>query len=588
MARADTIELLTSLVDNLAPLGAMTPGRPLRASEWNGLVEAMRTMARLAVSRERTTADYLDERYAPLDHEHIAQATIEWFEPKTRALLEENVSGSVEQRAGLKSARDEIASLGESVEALRRQLADLRADVDGIRDADAARIRDIDRVSARVETLRNVETRVTDLDLRLESMGADVQAVLEFRDQLRDETGAPLDVAKLGARVTELEGLRENLLTANGEVVNIREIESAIARLEDNVLTTATLDAAVLARLQDEATIAQTGLVETVSGLVETSLADRFASLEATTTTIQSDVTGLQATIASDAERIDQQATRITNAEAQLAQVAALSGRVDVQQGVLVSLDARVSAVQTATAGLGAMSAQITELQADVAGIDALQADVTAIGDRVSAVELNTATIDGLVTTAQATATRVGAIEEVLPGLRAAATLATGHDAALGDLQGRVQAAEAELANAGDVAARLNTLDGQVGAVTTAHAGTSGRVDQLAQRVFVIDGLSSRLSDVEMVVAEHRQTFFQLDERFLKSEDSLRTITVSYDERLTSLERVVFEGRTLDRIQLLESSMTTTVLPSVNTFESQMKTMDTRVRKLETRTPIDR
>src|SRR5688572_13848139 len=155
MARAESVELLSSLIDGLAPLGVMTPGRPLRATEWNSLVDALRTMARLAVSRERTTDDFLDDRYARVDHDHVGQANLEWFEPATRKLLDEGLNGAVDQRASLKAARDEIAQLRASVDLLRKEIEAMRGDFDGLRDSDSSRLRDIDRVTKRVDSFGN-------------------------------------------------------------------------------------------------------------------------------------------------------------------------------------------------------------------------------------------------------------------------------------------------------------------------------------------------------------------------------------------------------------------------------------------------
>ena len=250
MSRAESLELLNSLITGLAPLGDMTPGRPLRATEWNDLVGAIRTMANLAVARERTTDDYLDDRYAPIDHQHLGQIGLEWFEPSTRALLEQNVNGAVEQKADLKAARDEIAQLRTAFDDLRRQVATLRGDQDGLRDSDTARIKDIDRVAVRVESLRNVEGRVSGLDQRLGSMSTDLQAALAFRNELRDPAGNAIDVRGMGERIASLEGIRDNLRTASGELVQIRELESAVARLEERNLERADLDEAVLRGLR--------------------------------------------------------------------------------------------------------------------------------------------------------------------------------------------------------------------------------------------------------------------------------------------------------------------------------------------------
>lgn len=543
MARADTIDLLSSLIENLAPLGVMTPGRPLRAAEWNSLVEALRTMARLAVSRERTTDEYLDDRYARIDHAHVGQIGLEWFEPSARALLDQGVSGAVEQRASLKATRDEIAQLRASVEGLRRQLTDLRADVDGLRDADTARLRDIDRVAVRVESLRNVEGRVAGLDQRLGTMSADLQAALEFRNELRDEAGAPVNVREFGQRIAALEGLRENLRTADGETVQIREIESAIARLEDTILTRDALNDAVLNGLRDPGTIAQSGLVENVRGLVESTFADRFGAVESSTLQLGQEIARVRDDLTAQAARLAEQHTRLAAAEAELASVPALAGRLDQQQAQLTSGESRLQGIQTATADLPAIRIQLAQVQLQAAGMGGLRADLTQLGGRVGAVEANVATIDGLVTNVQQTTTRVAAIEQALPALRQAADTVPQHTAALAQIDTRLLAAEAELDNAGDLAARFQGVDRQLRELTASQGTALRRLDELASRTSGLESVGSRLTAVESAAAEQRNSLAHVTGNVKQVEARLASTTETFDTRITALEKSVFGPR---------------------------------------------
>jgi chromosome segregation ATPase len=529
MPRAESLELLNSLITGLAPLGEMTPGRPLRATEWNDLVGAIRTMANLAVARERTTDDYLDDRYASIDHQHLGQIGLEWFEPATRALLEQNVNGAVDQKADLKAARDEIAQLRTALDDLRRQVATLRADQDGLRDSDTARIKEIDRVAIRVESLRNVDGRVSGLDQRLGAMSTDLQAALAFRNELRDPAGNAIDVRGMGERIASLEGMRDNLRTASGELIQIRELESAVARLEEKNLERADLDEAVLRGLRDPSTVAQSGLIETVRGQVEGALNPRLSAIDTATTQLRQDVTGLTGTMTAQDSRLGQHDTRLAAAEGQLTTVPALGTRVDQQQAQLTAIDGRLLAVQTSVTDLPDLRSRLGRLRTDLDDLAGVRTTLTDLGSRVTLVEQRGPTIDGLVTSTQLAGARLTAIEQGLPALRQAADLTSANANRLGGIETRLQTAEAELDNAGDLGSRLNGFDDQLKTVNERQRTTIRRLDELGPGIAGLDTISTRLVAVESASAEQRNSMARLN-------DSLASTTRLIDGRLRTLE----------------------------------------------------
>jgi chromosome segregation ATPase len=529
MSRAESLELLNGLITGLAPLGDMTPGRPLRATEWNSLVGAIRTIANIAVARERTTDDFLDDRYARVSHQHLGEINLEWFEPSTRALLDHNVNGAVEQKADLKAARDEIAQLRAAIDDLKRQFSTLRADLDGLRDSDTARIKQIDRVAVRVELLRNVEGRVAGLDQRMGSISTDLQAALAFRNELRDPAGNPIDVRGMGDRLTSLEGLRDNLRKANGEIVQIREIESAVARLEERTIDRADLDEAVVARLRDPATVAQTGLVETVRGQVETALEPRLTGIDTTSAQLRQDVTGLRDAITAQDTRLGQHDTRLAAAEGQLTTLPVLSARADQQQAAVTGLDGRVQGIQTSIADLPDLRSRVGKLRIDLDNLTPVRSNVTDLENRLRTVEERGPTIDGLVTSTQQAATRLTAIEQGLPALRQAADLTNANATRLGAVETRLQTAEAELDNAGNLGERLTNVDRQLKTLNEQQAVTTRRLDEINTRTGGFDTINNRLIAVESASAEQRNSLARLN-------DSFTSTTRLIDSRLGRIE----------------------------------------------------
>ncbi|MEX2262659.1 MAG: hypothetical protein WD696_11950 [Bryobacteraceae bacterium] len=511
MARADTLELLGSLIDRLEPLGRMSPAQPIRADDWNSLVDAVRTVARVAVARERTTDQFLDERYARGDHRHLGQITLEWFDPPARALLEENIQGAVTQRAEVQRTRGELAELRGSVEEMKRNLNDLRIDLDGLRDSDAARGNEVGRVAVRVESLRDVETRVSTLDQRLGSIATNVEAALEFRNELQDETGQPIDIRAFGGRIAELEGLRANLQTANGELVQIRSIESAIARLEENAIGRSDIEDAVTGRLRDPATLEQSGLIGAVREQVEGALSGRLTGLDQAAAALSTEIAGVRGSLAAQDTRLGQQEGRLANAEGQIGALAVLPERLNQQGARLTDVEARTQANQAALADVAALRTQLDQVRTDVTGLQGLNATVAVLDGRMGEVEASTAAIDTLVTSTQSNASRLAAIEAGLPALNRAAVTVGEHTATLGQLNTRLQANEAQLDNLARVPAQIDSMTAQLRGFSDFQISATQRLNELSTRTAGLAVLTERVAATERLAAENRNSLARVN-----------------------------------------------------------------------------
>jgi chromosome segregation ATPase len=510
MARAETLELLGSLIDSLEPLGNMSPGRPIRAADWNRLVEAVRTVARVTVARERTTDEFLDDRYARSEHNHIGQIALSWFDPSTRALLDENVSGAVEQRAGLKQVRDEVAQLRGTLQDLDRKLNELRVDLDGLRDSDSAREREVGRVASRVESLRDVEVRVAGLDDRLVSIGTNLESALAFRNELIDETGRAINVRAFGQRITELETLRQNLTTASGNLVQIREIERTIARLEENAIGRRDIDDAVAARLRDRDALQQSGLIDAVRGEVEAALQPRFVAIDENASRIAGEVAGLRGTVTGQDGRLQQHDTRISAAQGQIDSLVALPDRVNQQQTRITEMETRIQANQAAISDLPAIRAQLGQLRTDVTTLAGLGTTLNQLEGRVRAVEANAATIDQLFARTENIAQRIGTLEAGFPALQQMTATVAQHAASLAQLNARVIASEARLDTLAELPRTTDTLSAQMRDFLQFQATTSQRLNELTTRTANLGALGERLTAIERLGAENRNSILRM------------------------------------------------------------------------------
>jgi chromosome segregation ATPase len=542
MSRTESLQFLSSVIDELEPIGQMTPGQPLRAVDWNAMARAVADLARLVASRERTTDALLDERYATIDHSHTGQITLAWFDPKARALLEEAMSGAVEQRAALQSLRNEVVGLKQEMATLRTQIEAIRVQVDGLRDEDSSRQRDISKLSLRVESLADVEENVATLNDRFSSIGSDLEKALAFRQELVDEAGNPIDVAGLNSRVSGLETIRNNLRLADGSLVNIREIESALARLEEDSINRNDVDDVILQRLRAGNILDEAGLIDSVAGQVEAGFAERFDLLTATTDQLTTRVTGLDDGFASQAGRLTTVESGLQSAMTSLGALSGLPAQVSAHATRLAQAETRILANESQIADLPAIRQRLSTVEGRVSLIDNLSLSLSSLTDRVQVVESNMGQIDVLSGTLDAVSTRVGAIEEDLSGLAVLQAQVTANTNTLQTLGQRVTVNEAELKNLAGVSEQLSSLTKTTEDIIGWRTTVDKRLDELSREGIISTNLVARVDTLEATVADTSTTVRRID------------------QSLTSIE---------------------SVMPSLRTLPDQFKSLDTRVTRVE-------
>ncbi len=519
MPRAESLDLLNSLVEKLGPIGQVSAGAPLKSADWNALVDAVRSLGRLVASRESTTDEFLDERYATRTHEHPNQVALSWLDPPTGALIERSIDGAVEQQAALKSARDEIARLRAGLDALGKQFDDLRAKFDGLTDSDSARGREVTRVAMRVESLRDVEGRVSTLGDRIGTISDGVKAALEFRKELVDANGRPIDVKSFAQRIADLEGMRDNLKTASGDIVHIREIESALARLEENSVDRGAVDEVVIGRLSDPNVLRQSGMAEAAGKYAADSLGPRFDAVDRNASKLEGDIGSVREAVAAHDGRIAGQDRRLITAESQLGTLSALPARVDEHQSRINDMDSRVQANQAVLAEVPLLRSDLDAVRKLTDDIAPARESVSKLTDRVKSVEDEASSVPGLVAGMADATRRVGLVENELPALRLGSSLASAHDQRIGQIDLRVSANESELDN-------LSSLRTDVSGIAAWQTKTSPQIDDLVGRTSVLDGYGSRIAAVEQLSASNRQSL-----------GDLRTWQTSASTSLGTLER---------------------------------------------------
>lgn len=375
-----------------------------------------------------------------------------------------------------------------------------------------------------IANLRGVESGLDNLSDRLVNLDGSIATVLGFRDELTSG-GAAVDLAGLQARVDGLEDLRTNLMTETGEIVRIRDLTSAITRLETSQIGTDDIDGLIAGRLANSTILSDAGVIDDVATQVAATINPRLAAAETGLTDLRGDLAALDSTVAPldaritriDADlstqtsridgvaafgpRLDRAETRLTAAETGLAATASIGGRIDALDltvsrlgdrldghdttfagitgtlGVVDSLDARVSAVESATSALPGLSTRLTGLENRTAIIAVLDSRLTAVetdnnvlGTRLDVAEAELSVLDGAGARLSAVESQASALQLWQTGAdRRIAQLGSGSNAAL---DARIGALEESFA---DQQVAITTLDSQVRPLTLANIGNTGR-----------------------------------------------------------------------------------------------------------------
>ncbi len=544
MARTESLELLTEVIDQLAPIGQMTVGSPLRAAHWNSMVDAVRNMARLILSREKTTDALLDERYATRDHAHTGKVGLTWFEPKARDLLEEAMSGGVEQRAAVKELKREMTALREDIDALKDQVEKVRIMLDGLRDEDSARQRQLSKLAVRLEGVADVEENLAGLSNRFNDIRTGLDEALAFRSQLTDPDGNPIDVSAIQKRVDGLESMRDNLKTADGEIVNIREIESQLARLEENSIDRTDVDDVILQRLREGEILDEAGLVENVKSKVEDGFVSRFDELAKAGQDQGTKIDEMNDNLASHGTRLTAVETSASSSKSALAALSGLPTQVASQDQRLKTVESRSVANETAVSGLTAIRQRLTAVESSAGRIDELNAAVKNMDVRIGTVEASAGKIDGVAEKVDVLSSNVKSIQGNIAGLDQMKASIAANTGALGTLSQRVVANEAELDNLAGVSEQVAKLASTTEEFSQWRTGVDVRLTELAGKTVVASSVVERIDVLEKTVANANSRVTTLSKSVSTMESSMKTLqefpeqVKLLDSRLAKLEKI--------------------------------------------------
>ena len=515
MSRTETLTLLGEIVDQLSPIGGVARGTPLRSDDWNVMVDAMTRLARLIAAREQSLGNQLEEGFAPAKHAHMGEATLSWFEPETRKLLEGAANGAADTRIGQQRIDTELGALRSDIRALRNEMEGLRRSVDQLRDADFAREKSQGRLANDVQALRGIERGVDTLTVRLGGLDGSVAAVLAFRDQLRDPDGNVVDFRKLEGRVAGLEEIGEHLRTANGEIVRIREVESAIARLESGAIRRDEVDRVISDKVSAGGFLDDPALLDRVSERVRDGLEPRFERLDRAHTGLREDLGALDARVSPLTARLDAVDTRLSRQDTRIEGLDTLAPRLTQAEERLKGAEAGIAATQGTTDRVSALERSVDTLGTRVSGIEPTVARVTANASAIASLGTRTAALESATADLGSLRTRLQGAERGLQRIDALTLRVSRVETDLRGVATRVELAEAELKNLDGIGTRIDRLERSSAGFDEWRLATDRRLTQIGTGSS--SGLVARVSALEERVADQNASIRRIETRQIES-----------------------------------------------------------------------
>ena len=416
--------------------------------------------------------------------------------------------------------------------------------LDGLRDEDSARERQLSKLAVRLEGVADVEKNLAGLGNRFNNIRAGLDDALAFRSQLIDPDGKPIDVSAIQTRVVDLEGIRDSLRTADGEIVNIREFESQLARLEENSIDRTDVDDVILQRLREGEILDEAGLIENVKTKVEDGFASRFDELTKSGEGQGAKIDEMNENLASQGSRLTAVETSASSSKSALAALSGLPTQVASQDQRLKNVESRSVANETAVSGLTSIRQRLTAVETSAGRIDGLDHSVKNMDVRIGTVEASASRIDGVAEKVDVLSSNVKSIQGDLAGLDQVKASVASNSGALGKLSQRVVANEAELDNLAGVSERVAKLTSTTEEFSQWRTGVDVRLTELSGKSVVASSVVERVDVLEKTVAEANSRVSSLGKSVSQIEYSMTSLKEfpeqikSLNTRLTKLEGI--------------------------------------------------
>jgi len=232
MPTVGELERLSALVSRLTPLATRGHGDLITADDWNLLVGAVLEVARAVVDGDT------DESVPA--HEHAAQVSLGWLDPKLRALVERGGIQDPEGSVRLTGAERATAAAAARIDELESALAGLRGVVGGLETEQLNQRNSLAGLDRRVAGVADPREELLEFRATLDSVRTDIAASSAIVRGFAE--ARPEDILR---RLAKADELRERLTTATGALLDASEFDRRLTDLRATLVTEEDLTEAI-------------------------------------------------------------------------------------------------------------------------------------------------------------------------------------------------------------------------------------------------------------------------------------------------------------------------------------------------------
>lgn len=236
MPTLEVLDTLQGILEKLVRLSGVERGDPLRASDWNTMVDCIRLIAKTLLDREVSGT--------VVDHDHPDQVSLEWLDPNLKRLMEKGPLHEPEALARLSKLERELKRLRSSGDKQTDQLSHMRSTVYDMGTAKVGQEGRLKNLELRIKNLPDARQDVFTLNEKVSSLGSKIDQTLAFEDRL-NVNGEPIDLADIKDEVEKLRTLRQGLTEPDGNLWDATTIRRELAQLQSSLLTQEDLELAL-------------------------------------------------------------------------------------------------------------------------------------------------------------------------------------------------------------------------------------------------------------------------------------------------------------------------------------------------------
>jgi hypothetical protein len=239
MATPQDLQRLRALLTQLNAISNVQRGELIRAEDWNTLVAAVTDVAQAVLAEDATET-------VPA-HEHLDQVSSAWLSPQLREVFERGPLADPAAQQRLLELEQRLKRLADRIDESRTNVEDFRKRLTDVATRDLEREAAVTNVRRSVENVLDPRPDLLNIRNTLASVQREMGTVMQAASRLT-VNGAVVDLGNVVNRVGELEGFRNRLRGANGEVLDGAAIERRIGEVANRTVSQQQLDDAIRTR----------------------------------------------------------------------------------------------------------------------------------------------------------------------------------------------------------------------------------------------------------------------------------------------------------------------------------------------------